>query len=178
MLEKECNDCLPNWISKGWLGSPYFWYYLILTVIIIVASVSLNDVTSEWFQSLVKPGGYPSETAFSIIWGFVYFSIFIGVAIAGWDGSNPNSGCVALAYTLLLLSTFIWIIIFTQYHMIFIANLNLIVALVFSLWMIWLVPPKRTGKNAFPVAAFSLLALWLVYANYLGWSIQALNPNA
>lgn len=178
MAEKQCNDCLPDWISNGWLGSFYFWYYLLLTAAVIFVSVSLNDVSSDWFKSLQKPWGYPSEMAFTIIWSILYLAIFIGVLIAGLDGKNPNTRCIVIGYTLLLLTTLLWIVSFTKFHMIFISNLDLIVTFVFTLWVIWLVLPQRTGKNIFPVIAFSALAMWLLYASYLGWSIQYLNPSS
>lgn len=178
MEQQQCIDCLPEGVTNGFLGSSYFWYYVILTIIIIYMSVSLMDTKSDWYQSLEKPMGFPSETFFKYAWAFLYLIIFIGVVIAGHDGRNPNSKCVAIGYTILLLMTLLWIISFSMYEMIFVSNLFLVMSLLFTIWIIWLVLPQRTGKNIFPVIAFSLLAIWLVYANYLGWSIQYLNQNS
>ena len=171
---EECTSCAPNWMSTGWLSSPYTWFFLIFTGLIIFVSVYFSDYSSEWYYSLNKPPGLVPPYAFSIVWGVLYALIIIAIIMVAWPPNRPCIGSITFMYVAILLLMLLWILMFNQFHQLIGSAVVLVLVLILVVFFIWLIWPrndveckKRNWFLAyFPPIVFILLALWLVVASY------------
>ncbi|HEU4894458.1 MAG TPA: TspO/MBR family protein [Acidimicrobiia bacterium] len=68
-----------------------------------------ESVDSQWFESLQKPGFYPPNQAFGIVWTVLY----VMIAFAGWLAWRNGGGLATLRpWTLQLLLNLGWTVVF------------------------------------------------------------------
>lgn len=175
-----CNTdmCVPQFVRGGFLGSATTWVAIIVTVIVVWASVVLVDVNSEWYQSLQKPPLLIPNWLFATIWTILYVGLLIAIILAAWKTTNPRSGCMILLYTLLMLSTLCWVVGFTRFHMMSLGIVILIVIMILTLWLLWLVAPPRTSSAGWTShVLFWIFFVWIIVALYYNIAFLVMNPG-
>ena len=115
----------------------------------------------EWFKTLKKPELNPPSYVFSIAWGILY--LLIGISFIYW-----------------LIPLLHLVINFSFTPMMFIYKLLLESAIITLLALITLIIVMILFYNYKKYISVYLLIpylLWLIFANYLAWSIYYLNKS-
>ena len=124
----------------------------------------------EWFKTLKKPELNPPSYVFSIAWGILYLLIGISYYLA-----LKNKSFIYWLIPLLHL-----VINFSFTPMMFIYKLLLESAIITLLALITLIIVMILFYNYKKYISVYLLIpylLWLIFANYLAWSIYYLNKS-
>ena len=141
---------------------------LIFTPLIIGFLVGMSSKPDEWYFNLNKPAFNPPNYAFSIAWSILYLLIGISYYLALKD--KPFVYWIIPVFHLLLnyLYTPIIFIYRKLFESAFIVLLTLITAIIVAILF-------YSYKNY--ISAYLLIPyiLWLMFANYLAWSVYYLN---
>lgn len=175
----DCEECLPKWLSCGWLASPYTWYYIVLTTIAIIILYSCGSHASKdpYYQKLKKPAGDAGVMGMETGWLIAYIGMAIGLIIASWavtkknpSGSNTKAMCLAIVYTLLLVALACWESTYFVQYMFEWGLAAIILSIILILWLIWLVNPCRTRCDGttrfFPYVWLFLVFGWMLVVSY------------
>ena len=142
--------------------------YLSLGLILLVtfaASGIGGFVTSSfkepWYSEIILPTFNPPSWVFGPVWTTLYILMSVALWIA-WNSSSEKK--VLQVYFVHLFFNAIWSIIFFGFHEIFIALINLVIILIFIIWLM---------KIYYQVSKISFLLM----TPYLLWSSYALILN-
>ena len=149
--------------------------YLSLVYILLVtfvASAAGSFVTSSykepWYSEIILPSFNPPSWVFGPVWTTLYVLMSISLWII-WK--NKKDKKVLYIYFVHLFFNAIWSIIFFGFHQIFLALLNLLVILIFIVWLMKIY--YKINKLSFLLMIPYLL--WSTYALLLNGSIFYLN---
>lgn len=152
----------------------YTLYFIVLVVVVVILSVIFNDVKSKWYTSLKKPPGVVPDVVFGIVWTFLYTALLIAAIIVGREGDFK----FASLFTVIILLTLVWIIVFSQFQSLTFGALTLITIWVLVIKMICDLKPCYGGwKEYFPYITFILFFGWISVATYYNIGFLFLNPE-
>lgn len=159
----------------------YAIYAFVLMAIIVALSISLNDTKSNWYKSLNKPPGVPPDWVFGLMWSLLYILLLVGVMIATWNQIGW-SWAIIVTYTVILVLTLMWVVVFTNYRAITAGVITLLATLAFGAYMIYLLLPSHLqemdidgGAEYVPIVFYSIFLAWIVCATYFNVGIAVLN---
>ena len=143
--------------------------YLSLGLILLVTFVASGIggfVTSSfkepWYSEIILPSFNPPSWVFGPVWTILY----IFMSVAAWFAWKKTSDKKILQiYFIHLFFNSIWSVIFFGFHQIFIALIDLVIILIFIIWLM---------KIYYQVNKISFLLM----TPYLLWSFYALVLNA
>ncbi len=149
--------------------------YLSLGLILLVtfaASGIGGFVTSSfkepWYSEIILPTFNPPSWVFGPVWTILY----IFMSVAAWIAWNKSSNKKVLqVYFVHLFFNAIWSVIFFGFHQIFIALIDLVIILVFIIWLMKIY--YQINKISFVLMIPYLL--WSSYALVLNTTIFYLN---
>ncbi len=149
--------------------------YLSLGLILLVtfaASGIGGFVTSSfkepWYSEIILPTFNPPSWVFGPVWTILY----IFMSVAAWIAWNKSSNKKVLqVYFVHLFFNAIWSVIFFGFHQIFIALIDLVIILVFIIWLMKIY--YQINKISFVLMTPYLL--WSSYALVLNTTIFYLN---
>ena len=125
---------------------------------------------SIWYQNLTKPPFSPPNTVFSIVWTFLYITIFLSLFLYTIKiGGNKKAGYIC--YFIQLFLNFIWPFAFFGLKNI---PLALIVVFLMDIFVF------LTIYNFYFVSKISAILLipyflWILFASYLNFGYLVLN---
>lgn len=165
------DECLPKWLSCGWLASPYTWYYLVLTTLAIVVLYACANHASKdpFYNKLKKPPGDAGVSGLTTGWLIAYIGMAIAMIVAAWKASDSKAICLAVVYTILLFALACWESAYFVQYMFEWGVAAIVLSIILILWLIWMVSPCRTrceGTSKF----FPYIWLFLVF----GWMLVVL----
>ena len=132
---------------------------------------SIATITSKepWYSSLIKSGLNPPDWVFAPVWTTLY--LFMTIAV--WSAWHKNYKDLNLIYIYLMHLFFntTWSIVFFIYHSISVALINLIVIVIFIIYLI--IKYKDISNLSFYLMIPYLL--WSCYALILNFSLLILN---
>jgi tryptophan-rich sensory protein len=139
---------------------------------LISAKLGNFDSIDPWFQHLVKPKLMPPAWVFSFAWSILY--ILMGFALAlviGTPGVRARGIAIGLFLVQLGLNL-AWSPVFFGQHRIMLA-LGLIISI-----LLWSIAATAMFWRIRRIAGLLMLPYlaWLMFAGYLNWGIQRLNP--
>lgn len=177
---KECDACAPKWTQSGWLTSPYTWFFIIFSLLVIFVSVYFSNFNNEWYHSLNQPPGMIPSYAFSIIWGVLYAGIIIAIIMATWPNNRPCIGSITVVYVAIMLMMLLWIILFSQFHQLIGSAVVILLVIPLIAYLLWLIWPRGCEKRNsflgwFPVVMFFLLLAWIIVASYYAMYFAIMN---
>lgn len=161
---------------SSWLASPYTWLVIVLTVLIIYLSVTINDVGGEWYQDLNKPPGVVPDLVFGIVWAILYVALLVGGVFLVNTYSGDRS-FITLVYAIVVSLTLAWIIAFSSYQMIAFGLFIMVLLLIVTVYLVVQSRPSNTSRNWVPIICFVPFLIWISVATYYNAGIWWLNPN-
>lgn len=160
----------------------YAIYEFVLMVVIVALSVYFNDPKSDWYQSLNKPYGVPPDWTFGVVWSLLYFILLIGVIIATWNQMGEWSWNIVVTYTVILVLTLLWVVVFSYYERIIPGAIILLATVAVTGYMLYLLSPSHLlemgiggGAEYVPMIFYVLFLIWILCATYFNIGIAALN---
>jgi len=147
--------------------------YIILIFIPLVFGFIIGSFSKpdEWYDSLIKPRFNPPRLVFSIAWTILY--ILIGIS---YYYGLYNKGIIYFIIPIIhLILNFSYSPIFFNYKMILTSAILTFLILIFALMT--MIQFALTNKNLISVYLLIPYIIWLIFANYLAWSIYKLNKK-
>ncbi len=149
--------------------------YLSLGLILLVTFVASGIggfVTSSfkepWYSEIILPSFNPPSWVFGPVWTILY----IFMSVAAWSAWNTTSDKKILQiYFVHLFFNSIWSVIFFGFHQIFVALIDLVIILIFIIWLMKIY--YQFNKISFLLMIPYLL--WSSYALILNATISHLN---
>lgn len=141
---------------------------LIFVPLILGFLVGMSSKPDEWYFKLNKPRFNPPSYAFSIAWSILYFLIGISYYLALKDKSFVYWIIPILHLLLNYLYTPTIFIYRKLLESAFIVSLTLITAIIVAILF-------YSYGNYLSVYLLIPYILWLMFANYLAWSVYYLN---
>ncbi len=146
--------------------------FILIVLITFSASAIGGVVTSAfkepWYSQIIQPSISPPSWVFGPVWTTLYFLMSIAIWLH-WISIKQKK--VLVIYFVHILCNGMWSIIFFGFHQIFLALLNLIIILIFIIWLMSIY--YKTHKLSFLLMTPYLL--WSSYALILNGSILYLN---
>ena len=122
-----------------------------------------------WYSNLSKPQYNPPDWIFGPVWTLLY--LFMTIAIwSAWHKNTKNVGLVFI-YLIHIFFNTTWSIVFFVMHDIFVALINIIVIILFILFLM----NKYKSLNLISYYLMIPYLLWTVYALILNTSLLVLN---
>ena len=149
--------------------------YISLTLILLVTflasgigSFATSSFKEPWYSEIILPTFNPPSWVFGPVWTILY----IFMSVAAWIAWNKSSNKKVLqVYFVHLFFNAIWSVIFFGFHQIFIALIDLVIILVFIIWLMKIY--YQINKISFVLMTPYLL--WSSYALVLNTTIFYLN---
>ena len=146
--------------------------FLFVVLITFSASAMGGFVTSSfkepWYSQIIQPSFSPPSWVFGPVWTTLYFLMSLAIWLFWINFKNKK---VLYIYLVHIFFNAIWSIIFFGFHQIFLALLNLIIILIFIIWLMNIY--YKTYRLSFLLMLPYLL--WSTYALILNGSIFYLN---
>ena len=149
--------------------------YLSLIIIVLItflASAIGGVVTSiykePWYSQIIQPSFSPPSSVFGPVWTTLYILMSIAIWL-NWMSFRDKK--TLKIYLIHIFFNGIWSVIFFGFHQILLALLNLMLILIFIIWLMSIY--YRTNKLSFLLMIPYLL--WSSYALVLNGSILYLN---
>ena len=146
--------------------------FLFVVLITFSASAMGGFVTSSfkepWYSQIIQPSFSPPSWVFGPVWTTLYFLMSLAIWLFWINFKNKK---VLYIYFIHIFFNAIWSIIFFGFHQIFLALLNLIIILIFIIWLMNIY--YKTYRLSFLLMLPYLL--WSTYALILNGSIFYLN---
>ena len=146
--------------------------FLFIVLITFSASAMGGFVTSSfkepWYSQIIQPSFSPPSWVFGPVWTTLYFLMSLAIWLFWINFKNKK---VLYIYFIHIFFNAIWSIIFFGFHQIFLALLNLIIILIFIIWLMNIY--YKTYRLSFLLMLPYLL--WSTYALILNGSIFYLN---
>ena len=134
-----------------------------------IGSIATITYKEPWYSTLTKASFNPPDWLFAPVWTILY--LFMTIAI--WSAWHKNYKDINLVFYYLIHLCFntTWSIVFFVFHNIFLALINLIIIILF---IIFLMMRYRKISNLSFILMIPYL-LWCVYALILNLSLLILN---
>ena len=146
--------------------------FLFIVLITFSASAMGGFVTSSfkepWYSQIIQPSFSPPSWVFGPVWTTLYFLMSLAIWLFWINFKNKK---VLYIYLVHIFFNAIWSIIFFGFHQIFLALLNLIIILIFIIWLMNIY--YKTYRLSFLLMLPYLI--WSTYALILNGSIFYLN---
>tara|TARA_B100001029_G_scaffold177664_1_gene182755 strand:+ start:43 stop:507 length:465 start_codon:yes stop_codon:yes gene_type:complete len=146
--------------------------FLFIVLITFSASAMGGFVTASfkepWYSQIIQPSFSPPSWVFGPVWTTLYFLMSLAIWLFWINFKNKK---VLYIYFIHIFFNSIWSIIFFGFHQIFLALLNLIIILIFIIWLMNIY--YKTYRLSFLLMLPYLL--WSTYALILNGSIFYLN---
>ena len=146
--------------------------FLFIVLITFSASAMGGFVTASfkepWYSQIIQPSFSPPSWVFGPVWTTLYFLMSLAIWLFWINFKNKK---VLYIYLVHIFFNAIWSIIFFGFHRIFLALLNLIIILIFIIWLMNIY--YKTYRLSFLLMLPYLL--WSTYALILNGSIFYLN---
>ena len=146
--------------------------FLFVVLITFSASAMGGFVTSSfkepWYSQIIQPSFSPPSWVFGPVWTTLYFLMSLAIWLFWINFKNKK---VLYIYLVHIFFNAIWSIIFFGFHQIFLALLNLIIILIFIIWLMNIY--YKTYRLSFLLMLPYLI--WSTYALILNGSIFYLN---
>ena len=146
--------------------------FLFIVLITFSASAMGGFVTASfkepWYSQIIQPSFSPPSWVFGPVWTTLYFLMSLAIWLFWINFKNKK---VLYIYFIHIFFNAIWSIIFFGFHQIFLALLNLIIILIFIIWLMNIY--YKTYRLSFLLMLPYLL--WSTYALILNGSIFYLN---
>ncbi len=146
--------------------------FLFIVLITFSASAMGGFVTTSfkepWYSQIIQPSFSPPSWVFGPVWTTLYFLMSLAIWLFWINFKNKK---VLYIYFVHIFFNAIWSIIFFGFHQIFLALLNLIIILIFIIWLMNIY--YKTYRLSFLLMLPYLL--WSTYALILNGSIFYLN---
>lgn len=155
--------------KKLWISFAIF--ILICLIVQIVGSLWTKETVSTWYPTLIKPSWTPPDWVFGPVW----FSLYIMIAISGWliyrTRDSHRRTTALIFYGCQLSLNFIWSFLFFSLQSPLLGGIDIILLLLFIIFTI---------ANAWSVNRWASLLLipylvWVTYATTLNIGIWLLN---
>jgi len=147
--------------------------FLILAIITYSASligvISTNSYKEPWYSTLNKAPFNPPDWVFAPVWTTLYLLMTIAIWLA-WHKNTKDIGLV-FVYLIHIFFNTTWSIVFFVMHDIFVALINIIIILLFILFLM----NKYKGLNILSYYLMIPYLLWTFYALILNTSLLILN---
>ena len=146
--------------------------FLFIVLITFSASAMGGFVTASfkepWYSQIIQPSFSPPSWVFGPVWTTLYFLMSLAIWLFWINFKNKK---VLYIYLVHIFFNSIWSIIFFGFHQIFLALLNLIIILIFIIWLMNIY--YKTYRLSFLLMLPYLI--WSTYALILNGSIFYLN---
>ena len=146
--------------------------FLFIVLITFSASAMGGFVTASfkepWYSQIIQPSFSPPSWVFGPVWTTLYFLMSLAIWLFWINFKNKK---VLYIYFIHIFFNAIWSIIFFGFHQIFLALLNLIIILIFIIWLMNIY--YKTYRLSFLLMLPYLI--WSTYALILNGSIFYLN---
>ena len=146
--------------------------FLFVVLITFSASAMGGFVTASfkepWYSQIIQPSFSPPSWVFGPVWTTLYFLMSLAIWLFWVNFKNKK---VLYIYLVHIFFNAIWSIIFFGFHQIFLALLNLIIILIFIIWLMNIY--YKTYRLSFLLMLPYLI--WSTYALILNGSIFYLN---
>ena len=146
--------------------------FLFIVLITFSASAMGGFVTASfkepWYSQIIQPSFSPPSWVFGPVWTTLYFLMSLAIWLFWINFKNKK---VLYIYFVHIFFNAIWSIIFFGFHQIFLALLNLIIILIFIIWLMNIY--YKTYRLSFLLMLPYLI--WSTYALILNGSIFYLN---
>ena len=146
--------------------------FLFIVLITFSASAMGGFVTASfkepWYSQIIQPSFSPPSWVFGPVWTTLYFLMSLAIWLFWINFKNKK---VLYIYLVHIFFNAIWSIIFFGFHQIFLALLNLIIILIFIIWLMNIY--YKTYRLRFLLMLPYLI--WSTYALILNGSIFYLN---
>ena len=149
-------------------------FIICLAIPLAVGAISGYITASEtegWFSTLQKPSFNPPNSIFAPVWTTLYILMGISLFMI-WDSpKNWLRKKSLLIFFFQLFFNFWWSIIFFEFHLLFVANIDIVILWGLIIYMI------TTFKQVKPIAGYINIPylLWVSFATVLNISIWVLN---
>jgi benzodiazapine receptor len=153
-----------SWIS-------FFMFLLLCLSIGIIGSFWTKETVSTWYPTLVKPSWTPPDWVFGPVWS----SLYIMIAISGWliyQSEYSHKRSIALVfYGTQLVLNFIWSFLFFSLRSPILGLIDIVtlcILIIFTMIKAWPVQPRAT---------FLLIPylVWVLYATSVNAGVWWLN---
>lgn len=146
-------------------------FYLIWIIIPILFGFLSGSIgkPDNWYENLIKPSLNPPKLVFPIVWSILY--ILLGFAY--YYGLYKKDLKLYIIPIIHLLLNFLYSPMFFYYKQILGSAILTLLILIFAI--LTAIQFGLTNKSLIPVYLFIPYILWLMFANYLSWSIYKLN---
>lgn len=151
--------------------SPRDWLLLIAVLVIVVAvstTIGVLNLPGEWYAGLVKPAFTPPNWLFGPVWTTLY----ICIAIAGWRSFRAGANRVPVRFwSAQMLLNWLWSPIWFGLHwtwlavVVIFAILAAIIGFIVTSW----------NRDRVSALLFVPYALWVGFASVLNLSVALLN---
>lgn len=147
--------------------------YILLIFIPIVFGFIIGSFgkPDQWYENLNKPRFNPPRIIFPIAWTILY--ILLGISY--YFGLYKKNLIFFIIPFLHLILNFLYSPMFFYYKQILGSAILTFIILIFALMT--LIQFALTNKNMISIYLMIPYILWLIFANYLAWSIYKLNKN-
>ena len=146
--------------------------FLFIVLITFSASAMGGFVTASfkepWYSQIIQPSFSPPSWVFGPVWTTLYFLMSLAIWLFWINFKNKK---VLYIYLVHIFFNAIWSIIFFGFHQIFLALFNLIIILIFIIWLMNIY--YKTYRLSFLLMLPYLI--WSTYALILNGSIFYLN---
>ena len=146
--------------------------FLFIVLITFSASAMGGFVTTSfkepWYSQIIQPSFSPPSWVFGPVWTTLYFLMSLAIWLFWINFKNKKVLYIFLVH---IFFNAIWSIIFFGFHQIFLALLNLIIILIFIIWLMNIY--YKTYRLSFLLMLPYLI--WSTYALILNGSIFYLN---
>ena len=141
---------------------------IIILPLILGFSVGFFSKPDKWYYNLKKNIEVPG-IVFSIVWSILY--IFIGIAYyLALTGKSINYWILPIVHLFLNLS---YTPLLFNYHNILLSSIITLLVLITAIYMTYLF--YYYDKTGYAYKLLIPYILWIMFANYLSWSLYFLN---
>lgn len=146
-------------------------FYLLWLVIPLIFGFLIGSIgrPDKWYENLNKPVYNPPRIVFPIAWTILY--ILIGISY--YFGLYKKALIYYLIPIIHLILNFLYSPMFFYYKQILGSAILTLIILIFAIMT--LIQFAMTNKSIVSAVLLIPYIIWLIFANYLSWSIYKLN---
>ena len=147
----------------------FFLFFIITYSASFIGGMATISFKEPWYSQLIKSNYNPPDWVFAPVWTTLYLLMTIAIWLA-WHKNTKNIGLV-FVYLIHIFFNTTWSIVFFVMHDIFVALINIIIILLFILFLM----NKYKPLNILSYYLMIPYLLWTFYALILNTSLLILN---